>query len=217
VDVGQAGGDAVVGRRERELYVEGGGDHNPVLASECRKAFSKLFARAGISQRPKVIVCGGRKNAYDQFVHAIKEDRADVWLLVDAEEIVKQPCPPFDPWFHVQSRGEDGWRRPPGVSDDQLHLMTATMETWLLVDRAALKSVFGPRLDESRLPPPASELERLPKRRLEECLKTATEVTRGGPYDKGAHSFRVLAAVAPDRLRILPWAERFLRAMGSGG
>lgn len=56
--------------RKRELYVEGGGDKNPILASECRRAFSKLFEKAGVVHKPRVIACGGRKSAYDQFCDA---------------------------------------------------------------------------------------------------------------------------------------------------
>lgn len=39
--------------RKRELYVEGGGDKNPSLASECRRAFSKLFEKAGVTHKPE--------------------------------------------------------------------------------------------------------------------------------------------------------------------
>jgi len=74
--------------RKRLLFVEGGGDKNPSLASECRRAFSKLFEKAGITLRPGVIACGGRKSAYDQFCAALADDDADVWLLVDAEDTV---------------------------------------------------------------------------------------------------------------------------------
>ncbi len=51
---------------KRELYVEGGGDKKPSLASECRRAFSKLFERDDITNKPRVIACGGRQRAYDQ-------------------------------------------------------------------------------------------------------------------------------------------------------
>ena len=62
----------------RVLYVEGGGDRNPSLASECRRAFSKLFEKAGIQRRPKVVACGGRQSAYDRFctAHQSAEDGA---------------------------------------------------------------------------------------------------------------------------------------------
>lgn len=195
----------------RELYVEGGGDRNPALASECRRAFSKLFERAGITQRPRVIVCGGRKNAYNQFCVAHANGRAQTWLLVDAEAPVTSP--PHDPWDHVKTRQGDGWERPEGASEDQLHLMSICMETWLLADHNALKTIFGPKLDTSRLPPEGPALERLSKKAVYDALAAATRPTPAGCYGKGPHSFKILAELSPRKLRSLPWAERFLSAL----
>lgn len=92
--------------KARQLYVEGGGDKNPSLRTECRRAFSKLFEKAGITNKPRVIACGGRKSAYDQFCTALEEAESEAWLLVDAEEVA--PCPPVDPWAHVKARPGDG-------------------------------------------------------------------------------------------------------------
>jgi Domain of unknown function (DUF4276) len=198
--------------RKRELYVEGGGDGNPSLASECRKAFSKLFEQAGIAQKPRVIACGGRKRAYDQFCDALAGD-AEAWLLVDAEELpALGPSP--SPWDHVKARKDDGWERPGNASDDQLHFMTACMETWLLADHAALKAVFGPKLDASKLPALA-QLEATDKRAISSALKAATKPTKAGAYSKGSHSFKTLAKVSPGSLRALSWGKRFFDAMGA--
>jgi hypothetical protein len=60
---------------KRQLHVEGGGDSkSSFLASECRKAFSKLLEKAGVTNKPRVIVT---------------ED----WLLVDAEDVVSSGPP----------------------------------------------------------------------------------------------------------------------------
>ncbi len=200
--------------KKRELYVEGGGNKHPSLASECRRAFSKLFERAGIAQKPRVIACGGRKNAYDQFCTAHQEAKADVWLLVDAEERAASG-PVFDPWTHVKARLGDGWDRPSGANDDQLQLMNVVMETWLLADREALKKIFGPRLDEGKLPPEGASLETKDKPAVYAALKAAAKPTPSGEYGKGAHSFKVLAEVSPMKLRPLSWANRFLEEMGA--
>lgn len=199
--------------RKRELYVEGGGDRNPALASECRKAFSKLFEKAGITQKPKVIACGGRKQAYDQFCTAFREGDADVWLLVDAEEPVRAALP-ASPWDHVKTRRGDGWDRPEGATDEQLHLMHVCMETWLVSDGGALREFFGPKLDETKLPA-LNSLEQAAKQVIYDTLAAATKPTPSGKYGKGAHSFGVLALVSPQKIRQLTWGARFLNAMGA--
>ncbi|AUX29555.1 MULTISPECIES: DUF4276 family protein [Sorangium] len=197
-------------RRARELYVEGGGDRNPSLASECRRAFSKLFERAGVTQRPRVIACGGRGLAYKQFCDAHASSEADTWLLVDAEEVPKAQSP----WDHVKARTGDGWDRPANASDDQLHLMTVCMETWLAADVAAMKDVFGPKLDDSKLPA-LDRLENMDKKAIYEALAAAAKPTKAGAYAKGSHSFKVLERVSPEAIRKLSWGKRFLDAMGA--
>ena len=197
--------------RKRELYVEGGGDNNPSLASECRRAFSKLFEKAGVPHKPRVIACGGRQRAYDQFCDAQGSGDAEVWLLVDAEELPSLGSND-PPWDHVKNRQGDGWNRPANASDDQLQLMTVCMETWLIADLAALKQVFGPKFDDSKLPAMA-QLENTPKQAIYKALEAATKPTKAGAYGKGAHSFQILANVLPAALRKLPWGKRFLDAM----
>jgi hypothetical protein len=191
------------------LYVEGGGDRNPSLASECRKAFSELFEKAGIKQKPKVVACGSRKHAYDMFRDAHDAGDSEVWLLVDAED---PPSLERSPWDHVKTRKGDGWERPTRASDDQLHLMTICMETWLLTDHDALKKIFGPKFDEKKLPA-ISQLENTEKQAIHDALKEATRPTPAGKYGKGTHSFRILALVSPENLRNLVWGKRFLDAM----
>jgi len=197
----------------RKLFVEGGGDRNPSLASECRKAFSRLFEKAGVAHKPRVIACGGRRRAYDQFTDAIEHGEKDVWLLVDAEEI---PSVGTDesPWDHVKTRQGDGWTRPGNADDDQLHFMSVCMETWLIADPSALKEVFGPKLDESRIPAPA-QLETTDKSMIYKALDTAVRPTKAGMYSKGSHSFRILEKVSPQAIRELSWGRRFLDAMKS--
>lgn len=199
--------------RDRRLFVEGGGDGNSSLSAECRKGFSKLFERAGVRAKPRIVACGGRKSAFDQFARAHEEDEVDAWLLVDAEACV-DAGPPFDPWAHVKARPGDGWDRPDGATDDQLQFMNVVMETWLVADPAALKKVFGPKVEERRLPA-AGVAEAKDKAAIYAALAAATKPTPSGGYRKGAHSFRVLANVDPEKLRRLSWADRFLTEMGA--
>lgn len=198
----------------RELYVEGGGEKNPSLASECRRAFAKLFESAGVVNKPRVIVCGSRASAYEQFCKAHEDGQAEIRLLVDAESPASSSAP-LDPWEHVKTRSEDKWERPKGVHDEQLHLMSVMMETWLLADRAALKAVFGPKLDEKKLPAEDASLEQKGKQAVDAALAAATKTTPAGEYKKGSHSFAVLAKVAPAKLRTLVWADRFLNTLGA--
>lgn len=195
---------------KRVLYVEGGGDRNPSLASECRKAFSKLFERAGVTRKPRVVACGGRALAYRQFCDAHGDARAEAWLLVDAEDLPTSTCP----WDHVKSRQGDGWARPDGASDERLHLMTATMEAWLAADPEALRKVMGDGFDTSKLPP-LERLESTSKPALLDAFDAAAKPTKAGKYEKGSHSFKALERVSPAKLRRLAWAKRFLDAMGT--
>lgn len=155
--------------------------------------------------------CGGRQRAYDQFCDAQASGDPEVWLLVDAEELPSIGSND-SPWDHVKNRQGDGWGRPSNARDDQLHFMTVYMETWLIADPAALKQVFGPKFDDSKLPAMA-QLENTPKQAIYRALETATKPTKAGAYGKGAHSFQVLANVSPAALRSLSWGKRFLDAM----
>jgi hypothetical protein len=118
------------------------------------------------------------------------------------------------PWDHVKARKGDGWDRPPGATDEQLHFMHVCMETWLIADPDALAKVFGSKFEKSKLPAIAT-LEKSNKQKLYESLSAASKATPSGRYGKGDHSFRVLGEVAPQRLRQLTWAKRFLDAMGA--
>lgn len=209
--------------RKHKIYMEGGGDHNPALLSEFKRAMSKLLKAAGVQRPPKVIPCGGRAATYRDFCNAVTRGDEDAWLLVDAEEVPREspsieedetskqkPVEGGDPWSHVLTREGDGWERPPGVTDDQLHLMTVTMETWLLSDPEALAKVFGPKLKRKPLPSPGAALEQLPKHTVNDALAKATRDTPSGPYGKGKHSCKVLARLDPSGLEVMPWARRFL-------
>jgi hypothetical protein len=143
---------------------------------------------------------------------AVAEGKSQSWLLVDAEEAVAAG-PVFEPWTHVKLRREDKWERPAAAGDEQLHFMSVVMETWLLADRAALRRVFGPKLDERKLPLVDASLEIRDKSAVYGALELATRATPSAGYRKGTHAFRILAQISPDSLRTLPWASRFLQEM----
>jgi hypothetical protein len=201
----------MVRHEEKFLFVEGGGDHNPTLASECRRAFRTLLDRAGLQGRmPRVVACGGRRNAYERFCTAL-HDQADgdvAILLVDSEA----PVTATSPWEHVKHRQGDGWDRPAGASDEQLHFMVQCMESWFFADPATLKAYFGEGFSESALPARARALEDLPKDSVLTALEHASQHSRPkGRYRKGRDSFAILERSDPARVRQDAgfWARRF--------
>lgn len=200
----------------RKIFVEGGGNNNTALTTECKKAFKKFLEAAGFSGRlPAVVPCGGRRCAYDQFCTAIDglNDGDLAILLVDSEERVTSSSP----WDHVKQRQGDGWDRPASASDEQLHLMVQCMEAWFLADRAALQQFFGQGFRENALPAATAKIEEVRKTDLYQKLAAATRDTKTkGEYDKGKHSFKLLELVDPALVReASPWAKRFLQALDS--
>lgn len=208
----------MVSPQKRLLFVEGGGDQHPRLATECRRAFSKLLDAAGVKNKPRIVVCGGRQQAYEQFVQDLRTPGVTAWLLIDAEAVLapdgsKGATPP-SPWAHLKARKGDGWDTPNGATDEHVHLMAVCMETWLLADHDAIKRVFGAKTHLKALPPEGAALERAEKAKVFTALEAATKGTSAGPYGKGDHSFLVLEHVSPAKLAALPWARRWLQALG---
>ena len=83
-----------------KLYVEGGGD-SKTLKRACRRGFGKFLERAGVAGRmPRIVACGSRDNAYENFKTAHDLDDGRAMLLVDAEAQVTSP----GPWQHLKTR-----------------------------------------------------------------------------------------------------------------
>ena len=179
------------------MYLEGGGNSKEGKV-RCREGFRKLFERCGFTGRmPALVACGSRNNAYDDFETALsKAAVADfTCLLVDSEE----PVADVDkPWDHVSQKTDDKWPRPAGADDEQLMLMTTSMETWIVTDREALKAHFGPRLSESALPP----VQNMEQRNRHHILRALQDDSKDcpGTYAKGPKSFELLGKLSPDVL-----------------
>lgn len=189
------------------IYIEGGGDSRE-LHARCREAFSKLLERAGFSGRmPRLVACGGRGAAFDDFRNAHQSGAYEyVAMLVDSEEPVNDVD---SPWAHLFTHG--GWQRPPGATDDQALLMITCMETWISCDRPALRTRFGSRLRETRLPP-LQNLEGRPRAAVLAALVAATRDCPG-PFSKGALSFEVLRLLSPTTLMALAGFARVRRVL----
>lgn len=183
-----------------KVYVEGGGDHNKTLGTECRRGFSEFFRKAGLEGRmPRVVACGGRKGACDSFKTSNENTGNEDFaiLLVDSEAPVAGP----DPWEHVRLRAGDGWERPAGASCDQLHLMVQAMEAWFHADKDALQKYYRQDFRPGALSP-RLDIDNIPKADLFSGLKLATKAcTTKGEYSKGGHSFAILAMIDPAKVR----------------
>ena len=103
-------------------------------------------------------------------------------------------------WMHLKAR--DGWAKPSGVSDAQVLLMTTCMETWIIVDRAALARHYGQRLQTSLLPPLAN-VETRTRDDVQTRLANATKRCSNA-YAKGKRSFEVLGQLNPGGTQAAP-------------
>lgn len=192
------------------VYVEGGGDSKE-LHIRCREGFRKLLERSGFGGRmPRLVACGSRSQAYESFCTAHRNaNRGGIALmLIDSED----PMTDIETtWTHLKRR--DGWKRPDGADDKQVLMMTTCMETWIIADRAVLKSFYGQNLQESGLPFVAN-LESRPRDAIQGALAHATR-NCGNKYEKGKRSFRILAELTPDTLSAhLPSFARTKRILG---
>lgn len=186
---------------EFRVFVEGGGDHNASLAAACKEGFGKFFAGAGLIRKPRIVVCGGRGAAYEDFCHAIAQSgQQDCYLLlVDSEAPIAYSESP-DVWGHVIQRDGDGWERPAGATADNLHFMVECMENWFLADPEALGKYYGRQFKEAALPK-RNDIETVSKADVIDALSKATKDTATkGKYRKGKHSFEILARLDPSKV-----------------
>jgi hypothetical protein len=186
------------------IYVEGGGG-GKLVRTKCRKGFSEFFHRTGFSGRmPKIVACGTRNNAYDDFRSAWVQSDAESFLilLVDSEGPVTQA-----PWDHLRTR--EGWIKPGPASDDNAHLMVQCMEAWFLADKKAMAEYYGQYFNERSLPA-NPKIEEIPKGDILKGLSDATRNTQKGEYDKGDHSFAILERLDPSGMKGLPHWDRLL-------
>lgn len=195
-----------------KLYVEGGGN-SKALRTACRKGFRLFIENAGISCRQigvGIVACGSRQNAYDSFATAYSTGDSSPMLLVDAEDALTTASP----WDHLRNR--DGWSRPNGSTDGQCHLMVQIMESWFLAHRATLASFYGQNFQGTALPGNL-QVEQIRKTDVLDGLAHATRNTQKGRYDKGPHSFDILARLDPGTVEAAaPFAKRFLDTLRAG-
>ena len=177
---------------------------NKSLHIQCREGFTKLIAKCGFdSSSFQVNPCGPRGTAWKDFqsAHQAAAGRYYVWLLVDSEAQVEDV---EEPWDHL--RKSDNWHRPEGADDDQVLLMTRSMEAWIAADHRTLREYFPDSFDSAELPD-LEDLEDVSPGRLVIMLEDATQ----NCYSKGSNSFDILARLNPDTLQ--EWLPSFRRAV----
>ena len=194
------------------IFIEGGGDSKE-LHIECRRAFRCLLEKSGFAGRmPRLVACGGRNAAYDDFTTAHENTGAGnyVALLVDSEDPVKNIC---STWDHLEKR--DGWKRPESAEDEQVLFMTTCMETWIIADRQNLRSFFGSCLQESALPS-LHNVENTDRHAVQKALTQATRTCKKS-YKKGKVSFELVQQINPASLNIdeLPSFQRVVDILKS--
>lgn len=202
-----------------KVFVEGGGNNSSQLKADCRKGFASFLAKAGLKGKmPKIVACGSRKDAYDDFCTALSNGE-EAMLLVDSEESVNSSLLGTDdeyetwkPWQHLAQREGDKWLKPENATNKQCHLMVQCMESWFLADRDTLKSFFGQGFQENQLPAAANSIEAIGKQQVYDALEKATaDCKTKAQYGKGEHSFKILELIAPSKvIEASPWARRWI-------
>ena len=179
------------------IYLEGGGDGKE-SRSELRRGMDAFFdkIKAPALAKPlrwKLIACGGRQQTYEAFVNAAKDrDYSIRVLLVDAEGPVSTPR-----LEHLH--GPDGWSFAPGA-ERAVHLMTQTMETWIVADPGALAKFYGRNFRIGSLPR-AKNLEMVSKPDISKALERATHETSKGIYHKIRHVHALLSMMDATKVR----------------
>lgn len=177
----------------RLIFLEGGSGPRD---RKCAEGFHKLLKSCGFARRmPRLIPCGGRGIAFDDFKTALANKRDDdfVALWIDSEDPVKDI---EATWEHLKAR--DGWDRPEGATNEQVLLMTTCMETLIVADRETLAEHYGAKLQKSALPA-LKDLEGRSRHAIQEALAHATRKCSNA-YTKGKRSFEILGKLDPETL-----------------
>ena len=77
--------------------------------------------------------------------------------------------------------------------------MVQVMESWFLADKEALRAFYGRGFRRKALPQ-RHDIEKISKQDVFNGLKNATKGTSKGRYNKGSHSFAILAMIDPKKV-----------------
>lgn len=191
------------------VYVEGGGPTaGSSGAAACRRAFSSFFQKIlGDGPKPKIVACGSRDEAYNDFSRELTGDSEYfAVLLVDSEDPVADGKSASE---HLRGR-EKHWKP---VADGQAHLMVQCMETWFLADKKALADYYTKGFVQSALPRNLS-IESISKPDVMKGLEDASKPTKKGKYHKTRHGFEILERIDPEKVaKASPFAKDLIAVL----
>lgn len=179
------------------IYVEGGGKDNHDTRARCKEGFAEYCKKlAPLNRCPRIVVCGGRNDAFHRFEIAIgaSRDGDHCALLVDSEGPVQPGKDPAEFLHDCQ-----GWHFPPR-QHHRVFFMVQAMEAWLLADRDTLADYYGPGFRANALRGDEHRVETIPKDDLEPSLTQATRDTQKGGYHKTRHAYDLLAKIDPQKV-----------------
>lgn len=164
------------------IFVEGGPPKGQGKGNDLTRMREAFHSFLGVSSSVRIEVCGSRKDAYDEFTDALKNETGRHFLLlVDSEAPLQEDQPR---WLHVLNREGDGWKKPKEATESQLHFMAQCVESWLMADLENLQNYYGPKLGSLPL---TQNVEEIPKGELISKLSQATRQTPRGEYHKTKH------------------------------
>ncbi|WP_242062035.1 DUF4276 family protein [Nostoc punctiforme] len=204
------------------IYIEGAGDEDDTeLLLRPRPGFIKFFHElydiAGENIKIFLVMCGSRRDAYEDFKTALEsQPEAFNVLLIDAESSVDSTV---RPWKHLKNRTEDHpWILDAvNFQDEQCHLMMQTMEAWFIADIDALKEFYGQKFKEDKIQRGIKQLqnvEKVSKDTLKVWLVAATRHTEKGKYHKTKHAPKLLKLLDADKVRqASPYCDRLFTTL----
>lgn len=87
------------------------------------------------------------------------------------------------------------------------------MESWFLADKETLMTYYGPKFYPNALSNNPN-IENISKQDVLKCLENATKGTKRGKYNKGSHSFEILAQIDPEKVQqASPYAKRLIATL----
>ncbi|WP_395142620.1 DUF4276 family protein [Armatimonas sp.] len=178
------------------IFVEGGAPKGHGKGTDLTRMREAFHTFLGLSDAVRIEICGSRKDAYDEFCNALKEEPGRTYLLLVDSEIPLQEGQ--SRWLHVLNYQQDQWKKPKEATNEQLYFMAQCVEAWLVAHPENMKEYYGEKLGNL---PVTFNVEEISKTDLAEKLNRATEKTDKGKYSKTRHLPDILKNTDRSRVR----------------